>query len=215
MALAGEVDPRERLIEGDGDEGVGLVVAQADVEAGPVLLDEALLRQQGLGLARDDEELDLLDARDHLGVPRGALGLGLGEVGGDPLADGLGLAHVEDPALPVQEQVDPRLVREDPPLLREGSCARTGDDGRRRSGRGLGGAVGLGFAQDLGRSGLAQGLIVGVSRARSVLDVSIEDRSRPGAGPRSRRGGAGGERRPGAGVSRSTKGRPRAHTRVS
>ena len=57
------------LVEGDRDEGVGLVVAQADVEARPVLLDEALLGQQRLGLGGDDDALDVLDARDHLGVP--------------------------------------------------------------------------------------------------------------------------------------------------
>ena len=38
--------------------GIGLVVAQADVEARPVLLDEALLGEQRLGLAGDDDALD-------------------------------------------------------------------------------------------------------------------------------------------------------------
>ena len=45
VALAREVHARVGLVEGDGDERIGLVVAQADVEARPVLLDEALLGQ--------------------------------------------------------------------------------------------------------------------------------------------------------------------------
>ena len=72
MALAREVDARKRLVEGDRDERIGLVVAQADVEARAVLLDEALLGQQRLGLAGNDHALDVLDARDHLGVPGAA-----------------------------------------------------------------------------------------------------------------------------------------------
>ncbi len=59
--LAGEVDARVVLVEADGDVGVGLVVAQADVEARPVALDEALLGQQRLGLVGGDERVDAVD----------------------------------------------------------------------------------------------------------------------------------------------------------
>ena len=61
MALAREVDAREVLVERDRDERIGLVVAQADVEARAVLLDEALLGEQRLGLAGDDDALDRRD----------------------------------------------------------------------------------------------------------------------------------------------------------
>ena len=61
VALAREVHAREVLVERDRDERIGLVVAQADVEARPVLLDEALLGQQRLGLAGDHHALDALD----------------------------------------------------------------------------------------------------------------------------------------------------------
>ncbi len=111
VALAREVDPRVVLVERDGDERVGLVVAQADVEARAVLLDEALLGQQRLGLAGDDDALDRFDARPP--SPRGPgwrSHLGLGEVRGDALADRLGLADVDDAALGVAEQVDAWLV---------------------------------------------------------------------------------------------------------
>ena len=61
VALAREVDAREVLVQADRDVGVGLVVAQPDVEARPVLLDEVLLREERLGLRVDDERLDVVD----------------------------------------------------------------------------------------------------------------------------------------------------------
>ena len=70
VALAREVHPRELLVEGDRDERIGLVVAQADVETRAVLLDEALLREQRLGLGGHHDALHLLHARHHLRVPR-------------------------------------------------------------------------------------------------------------------------------------------------
>ena len=99
VLLAGEVDPREVLVEADADVGVGLVVAQADVEARPVALDEALLGEQRLGLGRGDEALDPVDARGEARLPAG-------EVRGDPLADRARLADVDDLALAVVEEVD-------------------------------------------------------------------------------------------------------------
>ena len=61
VALAREVDAREVLVEADRDVGVRLVVAQADVEARLVLLDEGLLGEQRLGLGGHDERLDVVD----------------------------------------------------------------------------------------------------------------------------------------------------------
>src|SRR6202012_4786953 len=67
--LAGEVDPGVVLVEADRDVGVGLVVAQADVEARAVALDEALLGEQRLGLAGGDQRVDPFDPA---GQPRAA-----------------------------------------------------------------------------------------------------------------------------------------------
>ena len=53
--------------------GIGLVVAQADVEARPVALDELLLGEQRLGLGLGDEEVDRGDLADHLAPPLVAL----------------------------------------------------------------------------------------------------------------------------------------------
>ena len=51
--------PRPRLSRRDLDVGVGLVVPQADVVPGPVLLDEGVLEEQGLQLGVGDDRLDL------------------------------------------------------------------------------------------------------------------------------------------------------------
>ena len=93
VALAREVDARELLVHRDRDERIGLVVAQADVEARPVLLDEVLLGEQRLGLGGDEDELDRLDRVDHLVR---AAGHRVGEVAGDALLDRLRLADVDD-----------------------------------------------------------------------------------------------------------------------
>ena len=113
VALAGEVDAGELLVERDRDVRIGLVVAQADVQARLVLLDEVLLDEQRLGLGMDDERLDLVDRRDHLAArPQMRSPPAPGEVRGDALADRLRLADVDDLALGVAEQVDAGLVGE-------------------------------------------------------------------------------------------------------
>ena len=61
VALAREVHAREVLVEADRDVGVRLVVAQPDVEARLVLLDERLLGEQRLRLGGDHERLDVVD----------------------------------------------------------------------------------------------------------------------------------------------------------
>ena len=55
--------------------GIGLVIAQADVEARLVLLDEVLLGEQRLGLGVDDERLDVVDHRHQIRCPARVLGL--------------------------------------------------------------------------------------------------------------------------------------------
>ena len=94
VALAREVDARIVLVDRDRQERIGLVVAQADVEARLVVLDELVLGQQRLGLGGDEQEVDLVDAVDHL--DRAARSPPIGEVAGDALADRLRLADVDD-----------------------------------------------------------------------------------------------------------------------
>ena len=115
VALAREVDAREVLVEADRDVGIGLVVAQPDVEPRLVLLDEVLLGEQRLGLGDDDERLDVVDLLASARSCRTIVGLR--EVAGDPLADRLRLADVDDAPAGVAEQVDARLVGQRAPLL--------------------------------------------------------------------------------------------------
>ena len=72
VALAGEVDARELLVEADAHVGIGLVVAQPDVEPRPVALDELLLGEQRLGLGLGDQEVDRGDLLDERRARRGA-----------------------------------------------------------------------------------------------------------------------------------------------
>src|SRR6185437_5021958 len=102
----------------DGDERVGLVVPQPDVEARAVLLDERLLGEQRLGLAADDDAVDRGDLAGHRGVAAGA------EVVRDALAYRDRLADVDHAAGAVPEQVDARLVRESAPGGLEGGGLR-------------------------------------------------------------------------------------------
>ena len=95
--------------DGHGQERVALVVDQADVEAGPVLLDQRELEHQRLDLVADLDPLDGLGRGHHLrraGVQvRRAL-----EVVRQALAQRAGLADVDDPAVGVLELVGARGV---------------------------------------------------------------------------------------------------------
>ena len=64
--------PRPLLVEGDGEVGVGLVVLQADVEPGPVLLDQVELEEERLDLVADGDPLDRVGGARPSGgcVPR-------------------------------------------------------------------------------------------------------------------------------------------------
>ena len=94
VALAREVDAREVLVQRDRDVGVGLVVAQPDVEARLVLPDEVLLGEQRLRLGVHDDRLDVLDL---VGGRARAVQRRVREVGRDALAQRLRLADVDHP----------------------------------------------------------------------------------------------------------------------
>jgi hypothetical protein len=90
--------------QGDGQPGVALVVDQADVETGPVLLDQGVLEQDGFHLAGHLDPLDPVGGGHHLGRA-GRQGGRVGEVIGQAAAQGLRLPHVEDAPVTVQELV--------------------------------------------------------------------------------------------------------------
>ena len=119
VTLAREVDTWKVLVERYRDERVGLVVAQSDVKARAVLLDERLLCKQRLALAAEDDVLDRVGLRDHRVVAKRAAAPVGTEVRGDALADRDRLADVDHATARVAEQVDARLVGELAPLLGE------------------------------------------------------------------------------------------------
>ena len=103
----------ELLTQRDGEEGVRLVVAVLDVEPRVELLDPAVLELECLDLGRDDGPLDAGAGPDHRGGTR-VQGLDVLEVRGQPRAQRLGLADVDDPAVLVAEPVHTRVDRDLP-----------------------------------------------------------------------------------------------------
>ena len=100
----------------EADEGVALVVLQEDVVAGHVPLDEGVLQHQGLELALDEDGVEVVHLGHH-GPGLLRVGRGLLEVLAHPVAELLGLAHVDDLTGLIHHQVDPRLQRQGVGLL--------------------------------------------------------------------------------------------------
>ncbi len=82
LLAAHDAGARPLLRDGDGEERVALVVAQADVEAGPVTLDERVLEHERFDLVGGDDPLDGGGSVHH----RGAEVATSREMAGDPLA---------------------------------------------------------------------------------------------------------------------------------
>ena len=101
---AGDEDLGEAVGERELDVGVGLVVAQQDVEARLALLDEVVFESQGLVLVGDEDVVEV----DGLAHQRAGFGVGLRgfkQVGADARAQVVGLADVDDLALGVLVEV--------------------------------------------------------------------------------------------------------------
>ena len=97
--------------EGELDVGVGFVVAQQDVEARLALLDEVVLKGQGLVLVGNEYVLNV-DGLAHEGAGF-CVGLrGFKKIGSDAAAEVLRLADIDDIALRILVEVDPGLGRE-------------------------------------------------------------------------------------------------------
>ncbi len=103
------------LMGGDDDPGIGFVIAQQHVVARLVLLDEVVLEDQCLGLGVGHRHLNIGDLA-HQGAGLDAVDVGP-KVGGKPLFQILGLAHIDDGATAVIHAIDAALV---------GHCAQEG-----------------------------------------------------------------------------------------
>ena len=121
LDLPGHEHLGEGVLPGELHIGIGLVVPEQDVEGGEVLLDEVVLQDQGFQLRLADDELQVPDTAHQ------AAGLGIQvlvlEVALDPVAQDLGLAHVEQVAFLVPVEVDPRPGGQVPQLPLQGGTA--------------------------------------------------------------------------------------------
>ncbi len=100
------------------DVGVGLVVAEQDVEARLALLDEVVFEREGFVLVGDEDVVEV----DGLAHERAGFGVGLRgfkQIGADAGAKVLGLADVDDLALGVFVEVDAGLGGQETDFLEE------------------------------------------------------------------------------------------------
>ncbi|MPM67526.1 hypothetical protein SDC9_114449 [bioreactor metagenome] len=97
------------LADGQADIGVALAVLEQNVIFGLMALNEGALQHQRLKLRIGQDYIEPADLRDQ-GAGFFTVAGGVLKILGDPVFQGLGLAHVNDLAHLVQHQVDPRLL---------------------------------------------------------------------------------------------------------
>ena len=118
-------DLRERMVLGQHQPGIGLVVAQHDVEARLEPLDQVGLEQQRLGLGVGGDDLHRRRSRDTMRRSRSGRRRELG-VGGDALLQAARLADVERVALGIEHAVDAGAGRHGGQRRLDGGGARGG-----------------------------------------------------------------------------------------
>ncbi len=106
---AAEIDARVLVPGRDLEVGEALVVLEPEVEAGLVLLDVVVLEEGGFPFGTGQDEIDV----GRLAEDVADLEVGVGqEIGADAVAQGPGLADVDDLAGRVLEKIDAGLGRE-------------------------------------------------------------------------------------------------------
>ena len=98
------IHPRPALAQGQLHIGIGLVVAQQDVEPRLALFDEVVLQRQSLFVVGNNDVIDI-DGLAHQSPGLGVLPSSLMKVAGNPAAEILGLPHVDDLTLGVLVQI--------------------------------------------------------------------------------------------------------------
>ena len=105
---AGDEDFGVAIGERELDVGVGLVVAEQDVETRLALLDEVVLEGQGLLLIGNEDVVEI-DGLAHEGAGLGVGLVGFKQVRANARTEVLRLADVDDLALRIFVEVDARL----------------------------------------------------------------------------------------------------------
>lgn len=106
--LARDDEARIALI-GNLDEGIGLVVLEHDIVLGLVLLDEIDLKKQGLNIGLGDDKFKIHNLR----YQRFRLGIvAPSKIGPHPIAEILGLPHIDDGTVLIFVNVTARTRRQ-------------------------------------------------------------------------------------------------------
>ena len=121
---AGDINPRVAFGQSKLDIGVGFVVAEKNVEARLLLLDEVVLKGKGFFVVADNDVLDV-----H-GLAKQGAGLGIGfshpllKIGADAGAQVLGLANINDLAFSVFIEINAGMAGDGPDFSAEihGAC---------------------------------------------------------------------------------------------
>src|SRR5262249_15672306 len=108
---AGYVHPGKALAQGEFYIGGGLIIAQQNVEARLLLLDEVVFQSQDLAGIGDDDVIGV-GRLTHQSAGFGVLPAALVEIGADPAAQVVGLADVDDLTLSVLVEVNAGRGRE-------------------------------------------------------------------------------------------------------
>ena len=115
---AHDADLGEIVLPVDLDVGVGLVVVQPYVEAGPIALDQLVFKDQCFELGVGDDPFKIGDLSDQPPCARLMAGCFV-EIGAHPVAQDHRFADIDDLALGGTIDVDARPFRQGVQLLRE------------------------------------------------------------------------------------------------
>ena len=94
-----------KLLPADPDKGIALVILQQDVVLGLVFFDQGVFQQQGVQLGVGENGLKMVDIGHH---PPGLQGVRsqIGKILAHPVAERLGLAHIDDCAVAVVHEIN-------------------------------------------------------------------------------------------------------------
>ena len=120
--LAGDREPRERLLHAHAHVRKALVVLEQDVEGRLILPDERRFQQQRLDFAVGEDGVEV-DRPVHQLAPPGVEAL-VAEIAAHPGRQALGLAHVEHLSDGALEQVNPRDRRQIQHFFAQGAHLR-------------------------------------------------------------------------------------------
>ena len=108
----GDKNPGESLLHGNFHIGIALVILEADIIVGTVLLDEVAFQNQSLHLGARHDGLEICNMGNH--CPNlGSMVLATLEILPHPVLQHHSLAHIDDSALLILHEINPGTVRQE------------------------------------------------------------------------------------------------------